>query len=78
MKIPSEEFIKQFMKFVKDSNSANQYKQLLIMFQRPLMRVKAALLIQSSYRAYRWRTKFNYKKILGLFIKQRASLCIQN
>ena len=55
-----------------------QSKQILLFFKKPLMKVAAAMTIQTAYRHYLWRrSNGNSTRFQKEIIRNRASLCMQ-
>lgn len=53
--LPSVEFGKTLCHVIKDHNRGRQEKPILLFFKAPLMRVAAAVTIQTAFRHYLWR-----------------------
>ncbi|CDW85131.1 leucine-rich repeat and iq domain-containing protein 3 [Stylonychia lemnae] len=75
---PNLNFAKALINTVKDFNRFSPEKQVLMFFKYPLIKVQAAITIQTAFRHYLWRKNENTFKLIEQIIENRASLCLQS
>ena len=74
--LPNMAFARALTFVVKEHNMMSQSKQILIFFKKPLLKVAAAVTLQTAFRHYRWR-KRQQSSFQQEIITNRASLCMQ-